>query len=60
MGAHMKLNAPTQAVFWIAVILVVIAIIGQFVAIPFITAYTFWIAVIGFIVLAAGCMMKGV
>lgn len=55
----MNLNAPTQAVFWIAVILVVIAVIGSFVAIPFISAYAFWIAVVGFIVLAVGCVMKG-
>jgi hypothetical protein len=27
---------------------------------PFISAYAFWLAIIGYVVLAAGCIMKGV
>jgi hypothetical protein len=56
----MQLNAPTQVVFIISLILAVLALIGYFVAIPFVTAYAFWLAIIGYIVLAAGCVMKGV
>jgi hypothetical protein len=56
----MNLSAPTQAVFWISVILAVLALCGFFVAgIPIISAYPFWIAIIAYIVLAAGCMMAG-
>jgi hypothetical protein len=55
----MNLSAPSQAVFWIAVVIVIIAIIGTFVAIPVISPYAFWIAVLGFIVLAGGCLMRG-
>jgi hypothetical protein len=55
----MNLSAPTQAVFWISVILAVIALCGFFFAIPYVTAYAFWIAIIAYVVLAAGCLMKG-
>ena len=57
----MRLNAPTQVVFFISLILVVLALIGLFVpGTPFISAYAFWLAIIGYVVLAAGCIMKGV
>ncbi len=55
----MNLNAPSQMVFWIAVILAVIGIIASFNVIPAITAYAIWIVVLGFIVLAGGVLMKG-
>ena len=55
----MDLSAPTQAVFLTSLILAVLAVIGFFVSIPFITPYAFWLAVIGYIVLAAGCVAKG-
>lgn len=55
----MTLNAPSQMVFIIAVIIAVIAILGALVAIPFVTAYAFWILVLAFIVLAGGVLMKG-
>jgi hypothetical protein len=55
----MNLSAPSQAVFWISVVIVIIAIIASFNVIPGITAWAFWIAVLGFIVLAAGCLMRG-
>jgi hypothetical protein len=55
----MTLNAPKQIVFIIAVVLAVLALLGYFVAIPFVSLYAFWILLIGFIVLAGGVMMKG-
>lgn len=55
----MTLNAPSQVVFIIAVILAVLAVLGALVSIPFVTAYAFWILVLGFIVLAGGVLMKG-
>ncbi len=53
------LSAPTQAVFLISLIIAIIALIGFFVAIPVVSAYAFWIAIIGYVVLALGCVMKG-
>lgn len=54
----MKLSAPTQLVFIIAVVLVVLAIISIYVAIPYVSAHAFWVAVVGFAVLAAGCLFR--
>ena len=56
----MKLSAPTQAIFWLAILLALFALIGSIVTIPYLTAYGFWILLAGFIILAAGTMMKGV
>lgn len=56
----MKLNAPTQASFWLAVLLALLALIGSIVTIPYLTQYGFWVLFIGFIVLAAGNLLKGV
>jgi hypothetical protein len=55
----MTLNAPKQIIFIIAVVLAVLALLGALVALPVISAYSFWILLIGFIVLAAGVVMKG-
>ena len=55
----MNLNAPSQMVFIIAVVIAIIAILGVLIAIPFVTQYAFWILLLAFIVLAGGCLMKG-
>ncbi len=55
-----KLNAPTQVMFLVSLVIVLLAIIGLFVNIPVISMYAFWVAVLGYVVLAAGCVLKGV
>ena len=56
----MNLSAPTQVIFIISLILAVCAIIGNFAPqLPFIGVYEFWVAIAGYVVLAAGCLMKG-
>lgn len=56
----MSLSAPSQVVFWIAVIIAVIGVIGLLVpSIAFIGAYAGWILVVGFVVLAGGCLIRG-
>lgn len=55
-----KLNAPTQVMFLVSLVLAALAVIGFFVTIPFISMYAFWLAVAGYVVLAAGCVLKGV
>lgn len=56
----MELSAPTKAVFIIAVILAIIALLPM-IGIPLggLGAYAFWILLVAFIVLAAGNLMKG-
>jgi hypothetical protein len=39
----MALSAPTRPVWIIAIILGVLGLLGKFVAIPFVTAYAFWL-----------------
>ena len=56
----MELSAPTTPIFIISLILAVLAIIGQFVAIPFVTEYGFWTAIVAYIVLAVGNVFRGV
>jgi hypothetical protein len=55
-----NLNAPTQLVFILALIIAVLALIGHFVLIPFVTEYRFWFAIVAYLVLAAACVLKGV
>jgi len=55
----MKTNAPKKITLLIAVILAVVAVIGLFVTIPFITGISFWLLTAGFVVLLAGCLFKG-
>ncbi|MCK5034059.1 MAG: hypothetical protein KAS18_10510 [Calditrichia bacterium] len=55
----MKLNAPTKNFWWISIILVVLGVVGQFVAIPFISVYAFWFVIVGFIILALSTVLKG-
>jgi hypothetical protein len=54
----MNLSAPSQIVFWIAVVVAVLAIVGTFVAIPVISSYAFWVAILAFVILAGGTLMR--
>jgi hypothetical protein len=53
------LSAPSQVVFLISLALAIIAVLGTLVVIPVATQYAFWIAILGYIVLALGNLMKG-
>jgi hypothetical protein len=54
-----RLNAPSQLTFLIALVLAVLGVLAIFVSIPFVSGYAFWFVTVGFIVLALGCIMKG-
>jgi hypothetical protein len=56
----MNLSPPTTAVFVISLILAVLAVIGTFVAIPVISANSFWVAIIAYVILAIGNLFRGV
>jgi hypothetical protein len=56
-GKAMPLHAPSKIVFWIALVLVLLAVISFFVTIPFVTQFQFWLAVLGYVVLALGCVL---
>jgi len=50
----MKLNAPPMWMFIVSLIIAVVAVIGVFTPIPDINAYSFWGAILAYIVLAVG------
>jgi hypothetical protein len=55
----MKLSAPKSWVFWVSVILAALALLGTLVSIPVVSAYAFWVLLIGFVLLALGNALKG-
>ena len=50
----MTLHAPAMWVFILSVVLVVLAVVGVFVEIPYLSMYAFWVAVLAYVVLALG------
>jgi hypothetical protein len=48
----MHLHAPSTAWFIASLIIAVIAVIGALSPMPYVTAYSTWIAIFGYIVLA--------
>ena len=54
----MKLHAPAMWLFGISLVLAVLAVIGVFTPIPYITMYGFWVAILAYVVLAVGIVME--
>lgn len=54
----MNLSAPTQMMFLISLILVILGVVSTFVAIPVVSTYSLWVVVLGYVVLVLGCMMR--
>jgi len=50
----MTLHAPAMWVFILSLVLIVLAVVGIFVEIPFVSMYAFWVAVLAYVVLALG------
>ncbi len=57
----MELSAPTKIVFIIAVILAILSLLPVIgIAAGILGAYSYWLLLLAFIVLAAGNLLKGV
>lgn len=54
----MKLNAPTQSVWMIAVIVGCLGLIGHFVALPYISGNELWMISLGFVLLVFSTVFK--
>ncbi len=50
----MTLQAPAMWVFILSLVLVVLAVVGVFVQIPYLSMYALWVAVLAYVVLALG------
>jgi len=55
----MKLNPPKNITFWISVVLGLLGLIGSFVSIPVVSGLAFWFVFVGFALLVAGLLVKG-
>jgi hypothetical protein len=56
---EMKLTPPKVITFWIAVLLGVLGLIGVLFTVPVLTAYAFWFAFVGLVLLVLGLLIKG-
>jgi hypothetical protein len=54
-----KLSAPTVPVFLISVVLAVLALLGHFTNIQYVTTYQFWLAIVAYLLLFLGAVLKG-
>jgi len=56
----MKLSAPKQVTFWVAVVVAVLALIAHLMpAFPVIGGSGFWVLLLGFVILALGNLLEG-
>ena len=55
----MKLSAPKQLTFWIAVVLAVLGVIVKLLPTLSKSGASGWLIVVGFVVLAAGVLVEG-
>jgi phosphatidylglycerophosphate synthase len=55
----MKLSPPKQITFWVSVVIALVAVVASFVAIPFLSPFAFWIAILAFVLLALANLLDG-
>jgi len=55
----MKLSAPKNVSWWIALVLGVLGLLGTFVSIPVISGLAFWLVVIGLALMLLATATKG-
>lgn len=55
----MRFNAPTKIVFWLSLVLTILALLGKFMLIPALAPAVFWLAFAAYVVLALGVCLKG-
>ena len=55
----MKISAQKQGTYFVSLALLIVGIVARFVAIPFLTANSFWVVVVAAVILVIGCSIKG-
>ena len=55
----MKTSAPKSTVWYIALVLGVLGLIGHYANVPFLTEYDFYLVLVGFILLVLGTALEG-
>jgi len=56
----MNLSAPKGTTFMLDLLVAILALVSNFVVLPVISAYAFWLLLLAFIILMAGVLFKGV
>jgi heme/copper-type cytochrome/quinol oxidase subunit 1 len=56
---NLKLSEPKEMTFIIAAILGVLGILAELVTIPSLSAFSFWLVAVAFILLAVGALVDG-
>jgi hypothetical protein len=55
----MRLSPPKQITFYISVVLAALGVLGELVTISFLSDYSIWFVVVGYVVLALGNLLSG-
>ncbi|MBN1220987.1 MAG: hypothetical protein JXM69_18850 [Anaerolineae bacterium] len=55
----MRLSAPKQATWWIALVIGVLGILAFLVTIPVLSGFAFWLVVIAFLLLLLAAFVPG-
>ena len=55
----MKLTAPKQITWWIALIIAILGLLGHFGIVATLAGYAFWLVLIAYAVLAVATLVKG-
>lgn len=56
----MNLSAPTMVVFLISLVVAIVGLLSALAILPALPISAFWIMTVAFVILAAGCLLKGV
>ncbi|MCI5209701.1 MAG: hypothetical protein D3910_13110 [Candidatus Electrothrix sp. ATG2] len=54
-----KLNPPTKRIWFLSLILAVLAVAGKFIQIPYVSEYSFWILVASSLLLFLSTLVRG-
>lgn len=55
----MNLSAPQNITWWIAVVIGVLGILAHLITLPVLTALSFWMVAVAFVLLAVATYVKG-
>jgi len=55
----MKLSAPKQITWWIALVIGALGILAKLGMIPVLSGYAFWLVVVAFVLLLLATLLKG-
>lgn len=59
MANQINISRPTTRIVIVSLVLAILALIGHFARVPFLTEYQFWLAMISYLALLLGVLFKG-